>query len=280
MRERSFISKMTEHASQTSLQKISGYLCLSWVRCLLLITFGFAAHLPALQGTLIWDDEFLARDNPFIKSPLLILETFRHHLFPEAFSSHYRPVQTISYLFDYSFWNNNPYGFHLTNVFLHVGSAILLYFLLKRILASLGKSLVENSLGKASARLSAAAFFVALLWVVHPVQSAAVDYIAGRADSLAFFFSCSAWLLYFRAINSAHSSGRIAASVGALVSLLIALCSRETACIWLGLFLLHLFFFEKKSPRLKLATLVAWLLVLCAYAALSSLPNEKRAAPP
>ena len=50
-----------------------------------------------------------------------------------------------------------------------------------------------------AARLSGAAFFFALLWMVHPVHSAAVDYISGRADSLAFFFACAGWLLYLQA---------------------------------------------------------------------------------
>src|SRR5205814_6269143 len=50
----------------------------------------FVVHAPALQGERIWDDTYLARDNPFIKSPLLILETFRHYLFLDSFSAHYR----------------------------------------------------------------------------------------------------------------------------------------------------------------------------------------------
>jgi hypothetical protein len=35
--------------------------------------------------------------------------------------------------------------------------------------------------------------------MVHPVHSAAIDYISGRADSLAFAFSAGAWLLVLRA---------------------------------------------------------------------------------
>src|ERR1700682_3233318 len=76
-----------------------------WRRYLLLVLLGAGVHLPALQGPLLWDDLHLARDNPFIKSPLLILEAFRHYLFPDSFAGHYRPVQTISYVFDYLIWN-------------------------------------------------------------------------------------------------------------------------------------------------------------------------------
>src|SRR5438445_13868300 len=81
----------------------------TWVRVLSLFVCGFVARYPALHGTLIWDDQYLARDNPFMKSPLLIVEAFRHFLFPDSFSAHYRPLQHVSYFFDYWIWNENTY---------------------------------------------------------------------------------------------------------------------------------------------------------------------------
>ncbi|MBA3352693.1 MAG: hypothetical protein H0U23_09760, partial [Blastocatellia bacterium] len=74
-------------------QRLAGYLQSDLLRSLLLVLLGVAAHLPALSGQLIWDDRYLAQENPFIKSPLFILEVFRHHLFLDSFSPHYRPVQ-------------------------------------------------------------------------------------------------------------------------------------------------------------------------------------------
>ena len=159
-------------ADRSLSQKLGALWQRTWLRCTLLAVSGFAVHFPSLQGQLIWDDLYLARDNPFIKSPLLVLESFRHHLFLDSFSAHYRPVQNISYIFDYLVWNTDPYGFHLSNLFWHGGSGILLYLLLRKLLK-----------GFAAARLDCVvAFFAALIWVIHPVHSAAVDYISGRAD--------------------------------------------------------------------------------------------------
>ena len=93
-----------------------------WFRAAVLICFAVVTHLPALSGEMIWDDSYLAQANPFIKSPLLALETFRHHLFLDSYSGHYRPVQNLSMMVDYFFWNDNPYGFHLTNVLLHAAA--------------------------------------------------------------------------------------------------------------------------------------------------------------
>src|SRR5947208_7907674 len=107
-----------------------------WLRCILLVAVVVWVHSPALQGQRIWDDQYLAHDNPIIKSPLLILESFRHHLFLDSLSAHYRPVQNVSFIFDYYFWNTDEFGFHLTNTLLHAGAGVLLYLLVVRLLSS------------------------------------------------------------------------------------------------------------------------------------------------
>ena len=256
-------------AQETVLGRLLNYTEQHWIRCLLLLVLGVAARFPALQGQMIWDDNSLVRDNPLIKSPLLILESFRHFLSPE--SAHYRPIQTISYSVDYLLWNVETYGYHLSNLFWHVGSGILLYFLLLRILEPF-----QQRLGARSDRpnpLSAGAFVVALLWTVHPVHSAAVDYISGRADSLAFFFACSAWLLFLRGRSAQSFLSRAFYNVMAALLAFAALCSRESACIWMLLFLFHLFAFDRRpSRRTKSIVLAICLGLVALYAGLRQLP--------
>src|SRR6266403_2004377 len=151
-----------------------------WFRCAVLAAVSILIHSPSLQGERIWDDQYLAHDNPFIKSPVLILESFRHHLFLDSLSAHYRPVQNISFVFDYFFWNTDEFGFHLTNTLLHAGAGVLLYFLLRHLISSLvfrGRSIaVQRRAQRRITWILNAAFFGALLWVAHPVHSAAVDY--------------------------------------------------------------------------------------------------------
>ncbi|MDQ6625207.1 MAG: tetratricopeptide repeat protein, partial [Verrucomicrobiota bacterium] len=121
-----------------------------------------------------------------------------------------------------------------------------------------------------------AAFFLALLWVVHPVHSAAVDYISGRADSLAFFFASGAWLLFLFARKAQRVTIRATSYSLAALSLLLALCSRESACMWVVVFLFHLFLFERRlSRRGKLVVLAACLSVVASYGGLRQL-TEKR----
>ena len=249
-----------------------------WTRCFLLAFAGVVTHLPALQGERIWDDDYLAQGNPFIKSPLLILETFRHYLFLDSSSVYYRPVQNISYIVDYFFWNTDTIGFHLTNTLLHTACGVLLYFLLRQLFASLLLRGVSPEVRLRALRrlpgISTAAFLIALIWVVHPVHSAAVDYISGRADSLAFLFASAGWLLFLCGQRAAHPANRIALYLLAAASGLLALCSREVACVWLGLFAAHLLFVEKKTPmRARLGTLTCCGILLIVYVGFRHLPE-------
>ncbi len=263
-------------------ESLRSYLDRTWLRCLMLLLFGAAVRVPAIQGELIWDDQFLAHDSPFIKSPLLTLEAFRHYLFPDSFAGHYRPVQNISYILDYFVWNSDTtYGFHVSNILWHVASGILLYFLLQRLLVSLTRGTAVSkgaaTLNKRGARLrSTLSFVLALLWVVHPVHSAAIDYISGRADSLAFVFSAGAWLLYLRGRGINRTGLRRSCFIAAALSAVLALGSRESGFMWMTVFLLHVFLFEKHlSLRRKLHVVAVCVCITVVYFGLRQLPESR-----
>jgi tetratricopeptide (TPR) repeat protein len=261
-------------------QVFARYLRADWLRYMVLFAVGLLVRARGLTGQRIWDDQYLSLENPFIKSPLLILESFRHYLFLESFSSHYRPVQNISYFFDYFFWNTDAYGFHLTNVLLHAVSGVLIFFLLRKLLASLWLRTtpvaVRDRVQKRMPGISTVAFFIALLWSVHPVHSAAVDYISGRADSLAFLFAAAGWLLIFRARVAKRAAVRWILFGLAAVSGLLALLSREIACVWIALFLAHVLFVERNlTKRARLVAVTVSLLVVGIYAGMRQLPVSR-----
>ena len=231
-----------------------------------------SSDCPRSRDRLIWDDVYLTRDNPFIKSPLLALEAFRHYLFLDSFSGHYRPVQNLSYMLDYFFWNTDPAGFHLSNILLHVAAGLLLYRLLTHLFGKQAGLWESDEPGSARAG-ALAAFVISGIWMVHPVHSAAIDYISGRADSLAFVFSAGAWLLVLRArIAKARWLKGITYLLAALGGVL-ALCSREIACIWILIFLVHTLAFARDiGKKVKITTILCCALVLGTYAELRRLP--------
>ena len=113
--------------------------------------------------------------------------------------------------------------------------------------------------------------------MVHPVHSAAIDYISGRADSLAFLFAAAAWLSVLRARTANSSWSKFTLYVLAAFSALLALCSRETACIWLFIFLLHTLGFAKGvAKKSRIVTVICCLFVFGIYAELHQLPGARQ----
>ncbi|HEX4629451.1 MAG TPA: tetratricopeptide repeat protein [Chthoniobacterales bacterium] len=200
-------------------------------------------------------------------------ENFRHFLFADGFSNHYRPIQSVSFVFDYLVSKNDTLGFHLTNVFLHVGSAMLLYFLLRRLLPLL---LSRGEWPRRESFQAATALLVALVWVVHPVHSAAVDYISGRADSLAFLFAAGGWLLFLRGSEDSRRNVRGVLYLLAAISGEMSLLSREIALIWLLLFVGYLVFLARKlNGKQRVSALLCCLVLAAAYLSLRQLPEVR-----
>jgi protein O-mannosyl-transferase len=129
----------------------------------------------------------------------------------------YRPVRTMTYAVNYAVGGENPYGYHLFNILLHGLNAALLFLLLLR-----------------WTRSNIVAGGAALLFVVHPVQTAAVAYISGRKDLLAAFFVLLGLYLYtvFRESRSKP------AGAGAFVAFVLGVLSKEVAIVFPALLLL------------------------------------------
>lgn len=179
---------------------------------MLIIVATLLVYWPAQFNGFVWDDTALVLRDPLIRSWRLIPEGFGHFLFIDATASDfYRPIQRLSFTVDYAVWEFFPKGYHLTNLYLHIGAALALFFL------------AERWPGKAPRPVAAA---VAVIWAVHPLHSSAVTYISGRADPLAALFGFIALTFALISLEDRRSS-RITA-VGAALCFLAALLAKES----------------------------------------------------
>jgi tetratricopeptide (TPR) repeat protein len=235
----------------------------------LFVLVGLLIYSPAIHGGLIWDDEYLVGQNPFFRSPIFAGEIFRHYLFVDNPARYYRPIQNLSYMLDYWVWSGAPLGYHLTNVFLHSASAVLLFALLRRLLPETLPPTWANE----TTTVTAVSFAIAMVWMIHPIHNAAVAYISGRADSLASVLALTAWLRCLRLARETTRKRQWLCGIGAAVSILLALCSKEIALIWIVLFLLHMFAFDRtRSARSKSLYVGAATVIVTIYASLRAWP--------
>jgi tetratricopeptide (TPR) repeat protein len=141
---------------------------------------------------------------------------------PYGESGLFRPLTTLSYLFNYTILGNgeHPAGYHWINFLLHAGNVLLVYALAIRL---------------ASRRLAA---WTAALWAVHPVLTESVTNIVGRADLLAGMAVLGGLLLY---LKSSETSGRRRwACLGALsAATAVGVFSKESAVMLLPVIVLY-----------------------------------------
>ncbi|MBU1864676.1 MAG: tetratricopeptide repeat protein, partial [Candidatus Omnitrophica bacterium] len=152
------------------------------IHSLLLIGVVVICYVNIVHAPFLWDDESLIVQNTLIRDLKNIPALFSFHAWPTEFQdTFYRPLQMISYMFDYKFWKLHSFGYHITNILLHAGNAVLLYFLLSLLLQQPG-----------------AAFVGSIFFAIHPLHTEAISYIAGRADLLVSFFILIIFNIYTR----------------------------------------------------------------------------------
>lgn len=207
---------------------------------LILLAAVFISYAPALRNGFVWDDTALILRDPLIRSWRLIPEGFNHFLFIDATASDfYRPIQRLTYTIDYAFAGFQPALYHVTSILWHGLAAIAFFFFAEELL-------VTYKVERARSRLIA--LIAALVWAIHPVQSAAVVYISGRADPLAIGFGfCGLFLL----LRGSTSLGwrKVFSLAGAGITLLLSAFSKESGLVFpiLGVFL---FLLKRNWPDL------------------------------
>lgn len=234
---------------------------------LFLAALVFAVYAPALRNGFVWDDTALILRDPLIRSWRLIPEGFQHFLFTDATASDfYRPIQRLTYTLDYGAFAFRPTGYHLTSIVCHLAAALALLLLADELLGLFG---IE------ARKRRRIAFFAALAWAIHPVHTAAVVYVSGRADPLAAAFG---FLGLYAGIRSLRASGssRWMLLLAAGVLFLLSALSKETGIIFLFLWCAILLL--KKRWKEFFPVMVAVLFVAVTYLSLR-LPAEHTPAP-
>lgn len=137
---------------------------------LALVAVVFACYANSLGNGFVFDDEFLV--------PAYSRAWSFSHFFQTLLES-YRPVRNASYALDFLIWGWHPFGFHLTNVLIHSGNTVLVFFLIRRFTVK-----------------PATALLAALIFAVHPIQTDSVSYVSGRRDLLFVLFYLAAFHAY------------------------------------------------------------------------------------
>jgi tetratricopeptide (TPR) repeat protein len=203
----------------------------------------FVLYTNTLHSPFVFDD----LHNIIANKPIRITEISITTLSDAAQKSlvKNRPVANISLALNYYFHQYDVTGYHLVNIFIHVINGILLFFLVQFTLL-----FASGSVPQESKRLIA--FSVALLWLVHPLQTQSVTYIIQRMNSMATMFYLSSFICYIRARLTTKKTIRLLFVCGSIAAGILAIGSKENA-VMLPVFILlyEWYFFQDLRLHLR-----------------------------
>lgn len=136
----------------------------------------FEVYQPALYGPFLFDDNYLPiYSHGFAERPLIVA------------------IRGVRPFLMFTFWLNHrlsglePYSYHVFNVLFHLLNALLVFLIVRRVLTWAGEE---------GWRRESLAAFAGGLFLLHPVQTESVAYVASRSENLSILFLYSAFALF------------------------------------------------------------------------------------
>jgi protein O-mannosyl-transferase len=147
----------------------------------LLLTAGVAAVYGRVVGFdfVDYDDLFYVTRNPQVLAGLTWDGV--KWAFAKTHVNYWCPMTWLSFMLDREIFGVGAWGFHLTNVLLHIADTLLLFWVLRRYTKALWAS-----------------FFVAALFGLHPLHVESVAWVTERKDVLSTLFWMLTMLAYVR----------------------------------------------------------------------------------
>lgn len=200
----------------------------NWFILLLIAVFALIGFSTVLYGEFLYDDLVLIVDNHYIRSFSNIPKFFVSNVSRGANvlnTNLYRPIVNIVHTVIYSMFELKVTAYHLTNIGFHVLNSFLAFLLLRR----LGFWKIPCALA-------------ALIFVIHPIQSETVAYMAGLPDVIVTTFMFSGLLVFLKGFEIEAGDGFKRRRMGLLgmsaLLLVLAFLTKELAVIFAPLVLL------------------------------------------
>ncbi|HEV8073334.1 MAG TPA: tetratricopeptide repeat protein [Opitutaceae bacterium] len=204
----------------------------------IIVLAALAAYHNSFSGPFIFNDQFAITNNPSIRH-------FWSALSPPPDSTvNGRPLLNFTFALNYALGGLNAWGYHAFNLLVHALAGLTLFGLVRRTLASRlatrgsqisdFKSKIAESPATAQSEIlnlrfempeaTLLALAVAVIWVVHPLQTEAVTYISQRAESLVGLFYL---LTLYCFVRSADSPATVCWQTFSILACILGVMSKE-----------------------------------------------------
>jgi hypothetical protein len=215
-----------------------------WCYIFLLLLVAVLIYLPGLPGGFIYDDYFNILQNSAINNSDLALSSSWSAMQSGVSGPLGRPLAMLSFYLNYHLSGFSPASFKVFNIIVHAINGVLVFIVMSCLLSVMQrrKSLVMNNI-----KMEHLAFWVALLWAVHPINLTGVLYVVQRMTSMAATFTLLGIYYYIDLRDSKIKSIKetvIKLGFILLLGILAALCKENGALLFLFLFAIECFVFQ------------------------------------
>jgi protein O-mannosyl-transferase len=158
-----------------------------------LVLAALAAYHNSFSGPFLFDDVPAIPGNETIRHLWPLWSVLSPP--PGGLTVSGRPVLNLSFAINYALGGNAVGGYHAANLLIHILAGLALFGVMRRTLGRLGQDLAASATGLG--------FAVALIWMVHPLQTESVTYIVQRAESLMGLFYLLTLYCFIRCADEA-----------------------------------------------------------------------------
>lgn len=196
------------------------------------VAAAFAAYSNHFHNSFHFDDYNVIANNVYLRSlsnvPLFFKDASTFSSLP--INATYRPLTSLSFALDY-WWGNglNPFAFHLTQWFLHLTLAVLVFFFLRRVLALAGVGPRRDFLS----------LFGAALFCLHRANTETINFLTLRSEILSTLGVVGSFVLF-------QYASRWRKSFLWLLPAIAGAFAKQSAIIFAPLFALYLAFFPEQ----------------------------------
>lgn len=200
----------------------------NWQASLIIAILGFVVYFDGLKNQFQGDDTSQIVNNIPVHSITHIRIFFEGGTFynggglTSLTGVYFRPLMTTVYSSIYTIFGAQPFYFHLVQLLLCIGSTIILFLFFRFSFKPL------------------LALFLALFFLVHPIDSQVVYAIPSMQDALYFFFGILALCLLIK-FKSTRSM------LLAALCLFLSLLAKETGILFVVMALVYLFWWDRKK---------------------------------
>jgi len=194
-----------------------------FVAILLLIFLGLILYSHVLNSPFVFDDYRSIVENESIRS---VTESLRN-----ISSNRYLPL--LSFALNYAVSGLKPFGYHFINNLIHIINALLVYYL---IILTFKTPFYRSQNDTIDTSQFFIAFSSAFVFIAHPIQTQAVNYVVQRSTLMATMFYLLSLVMYIKVrLDSGSQGARLFGSKSlvfyfvSLVSAILAMKSKEIA---------------------------------------------------